>query len=128
MSAATSWPDGSEKSAGWMAPRDCVAVAGREVGEGVVVGIEFAVFCGDAGGRGLNGSIQGFDAGGELVVVGLVGVGVVGVVGGQLFAYDFGVSECEDRVGPQVWIGAAGLFGEGEIVDVVFRIDNQLTQ
>lgn len=107
---------------------DRVAVAGGEVGEGVVVGIELAVFGGDAGGRGLNGSIECIDACGELVIVGLVGFGVVGVVGGQLFAYDFGVLACENGVGPEMGIGAAGLFGEGEIENVVFGVDDHFTE
>lgn len=55
------------------------AAAGREVGEGVVAGKEFAVFCGDAGGGGPDGGIERFDAGGEPVVVGLVGASVAGV-------------------------------------------------
>ena len=78
--------------------------------------------------RSFDGCIKSRDANGELVVVGIVVVGVCRIARYQSVAHDLRVPQGQNRVGPQVRVGVPALLGERKIELPLVPVDGLLSE
>ena len=93
-----------------------------------MVGEQLAVLRRHGGYHCLDGLVQLLDAGLEGGVVGGVVFCVAGVAGGKVVADDFGVTQGQNGVGPQVRVGVSGFFREGKVELPLFGADGLVAQ
>ena len=104
------------------------AVARREVGEGVVVGDQFALLRRDGRSGDRDRAVQLAEAGGEALRVGAVDARPGGVQGDERVAHDLRIDRGEVRGGPEVRIGVAFGEREGEVEHVLPGADRGVAE